>query len=95
MNKLILETIKPIKPIWDEKSTKIINKPYFVERVIKIEGDKKMKKVQELRELALINRKERGIFENYSDFEINKLTERQINDMFKTEEKYKNYKRSI
>lgn len=54
-----------------------------------------MKKVQELRELALINRKERGIFENYTDFEINILTERQINDMFKTEAKYRNYKRSI
>ena len=48
--------------------------------------------VKELRELALINRQERGIFENYSDFEINNLTKRQIDNMFNTEDKYFKFK---
>lgn len=56
---------------------------------------KKMTKIDELREKAMINRRDKGIFENYSDFEIKKLTTRQICNMLKAEEIYKNYKKGV
>lgn len=56
---------------------------------------KKMTKVDELREKAMINRREKGIFENYSDFEIKNLTTRQICNILKAEETYKNYKKGV
>lgn len=56
---------------------------------------KKMTKVDELREKAMINRRDKGIFENYSDFEIKNLTTRQIYNILKAEEIYKNYKKGV
>lgn len=49
----------------------------------------------ELREIAKINRKEGGIFENYQDYEIKMLTKRQIITILETENKYIKLRKEI
>ena len=51
--------------------------------------------ITELRKIAIINKKHKGIFEKYHEYEINMLTKRQLVYILETEQKYKQLRREL